>query len=282
MQQSKLPECIYQGNDVLEILRLYEAELATGNDFQSKAHAGAIRTYRELITDKKFLTVIRKEFDSLYSILDKEIPNLRFTIEGRRKSLISFENKIVRLLNQNRSLDLIRDVFAFRIVIFGNVPPKELVKKCYSVMNNIITFYVESGYTLCEEDEVFNTMDKNNPALQELIIPQKTYIAKEYLYGVKDYIFHPKENGYQSLHCVFRTNSGFCFEVQVRTLDMDINAEEGDAEHEAYKKAKYLIRVEFDRTKVNIPGYSISKKGSIHDHIGLECPLSIFHRQKTF
>lgn len=286
MPHSKLPELLYQGKDIPDILRLYIAELRKSPDFQSQAHASAISNYQSLITDKKISSSVRKEFDFLYSCLDKENPQLRFTMEGRRKSLISFENKILRLLRENRSLDSIKDIFAFRIVIFGALNPEELVQQCYSIMNQIIKFYVSNGYTLCEENPVTDTLNPQSPhydeIIKEIVIPKETSIHPEYTYGIKDYIKNPKQKGYQSLHCAFRTQMGYYFEVQVRTLQMDIFASEGEANHEDYKKHKYSDRVIFEPSKVKIPGYCISKKGSIIDRVGLEQSLPIFTSQKTF
>lgn len=279
---SRLPEFLYQGNDIPEILRLYETDLRKTGNIVDVSHAVAIKKYHDLIVDRKFLAVTRKEFECLYALLEKEEPNLRFYIEGRRKSLISSENKIMKLLNEKKSMDLFRDMFAFRIVLFGHFEEEELVKKCYSVMNQIITHYVITGHTLCEEDPVIETMAKDSPLLKQLVRLDHSEIETDFLYGVKDYILNPKENGYQSLHCVFRTQAGYCFEVQVRTLKMDVEATEGLAEHGAYKKTKYKYQVEFDRTKVHIPGYYISSNGSVYDHVGLEEPLSIIKRYKTF
>lgn len=281
MHQSRLPEFLYKGHDIPEILRLYQSELLKSKDFKSLAHARALGAYRDLITDRKFLSVLRKEFDCLYTILEKELSDIMFSIEGRRKSLFSTEKKSLKLINANQSVDLLRDMFAFRIVLFGHLSEEELIQKCYAVMNRIITYYI-SRYTLCEEDPVSDTMTPDCPTYKEITIPKETGISNEYLYGVKDYILHPKKNGYQSLHCVFRTKSGFCFEIQVRTFNMDIFSTEGTANHGDYKEKKYPYNIEFDPQKINIPGYYVSPNGTVHDRIGLECPLSIFHRQKTF
>ena len=48
----------------------------------------------------------------------------------------------------------------------------------------------------------------------------------------KDYIAHPKENGYRSLHTCIKAQDGIVFEVQIRTLDMHLQAE---AAHWRYK-----------------------------------------------
>lgn len=280
---SRLPEFIYQGNSIPDILRLYETELRKSQDFVSHAHANAIRNYQALITDRKFLSVIRKAFESLYGILEKDPHDLRFSIEGRRKSLISSEEKICKLLYENRSIDLFRDIFAFRVIVFGNESNSlELINQCYSILNSIINFYVTRGYTLCEEDPTIGMMEDDSPDHNAIIVPEKSGISDCYIYGVKDYILHPKKNGYQSLHCVFRTPSGYCFEVQVRTFGMHVYAVDGRAEHSAYKTNKYNYRIEFDRNNVHIPGYGISDNGTLFDFVGLEKPLSVISRQRTF
>jgi len=54
--------------------------------------------------------------------------------------------------------------------------------------------------------------------------------------GISNYVEHPKENGYQSIHVVLENAYGDLVEIQIRTTLMNSVAHLGDPAHEVYKK----------------------------------------------
>lgn len=276
-----LVDAMYTEHSIPDILDKYESTLRSSENVLSLAHAAKISEYRKMITDKKFLYRIRKNFNAIYSLIDKNFPDIRFCIDGRRKSLISTEKKIKKLLSENKSLDLLRDLFAFRILVFGKNSQK-LISSCYSIAKKVIEYNIENGLTLCEADLTRGTEAFDVNAHPSVLLPKSSGIPEKFRYGVKDYILNPKENGYQSLHITFRATTGECFEIQIRTFDMHLHAESGEANHSNYKSKKYPGNISFERSKIDIPGYGTSPSGELFDFIGLEKGLEILKRQKTY
>ena len=57
---------------------------------------------------------------------------------------------------------------------------------------------------------------------------------------LRDWVKHPKSNGYEALHCTLLSQSGIWVEVQIRTRRMDDIAEKGIAAHWTYKQNGYV------------------------------------------
>ena len=92
----------------------------------------------------------------------------------------------------------------------------------------------------------------------------------------KDYIAIPKENGYQTIHTtVYDKNS--IIEAQIRTFDMDKNAEFGIAAHWKYKlnsatpNVKWLENLNFDEKNVN-DFYELAKNDLFSEDIVVYTP----------
>jgi len=254
-------QALYSNDSIPSVLVNYEELLRKTGGIKDLAHAAKLAEYRNIINFKSN-TALRKIFDGFYNVLTKEMPDLRFRIAGRRKSLISVEKKIQRNLNLNKSLDLIRDLLGVRIILLDNN-----TDTCYQVLELFLQYCLSEGFMVCEE----NAIEK--PSF-------KSPLLNHFSYGITDYIAGEKDNGYKSLHAVFRNSSGFCFEVQIRTFQMHVEAALGKSSHDEYKKSKYAD-LNIDRTKINIPGYEAIPEGII-DLIGLEYSVEILQRNKSF
>ncbi len=282
MEKNAFVPFLYESSTIPEALKKYEVSLRKSKDIEDILHANKLEEYRNVIVDKKFLSTIRKIFNRTYSMIEKNYPNLKFYLEGRRKAAISTEKKNILYLSKNKSLDDFRDLLAFRIILFGDDHSMELIETAYSLMKNLIDFMILQGFTPCEATEVFETEGFSNEDLN-ILVPDHSFLEENYKHLVKDYIVHPKKNGYQSLHVAFRDVSGKCFEVQIRTLAMHMLAESSDsAGHDFYKQKRYSdADIVFDRTQIHMEGYGVMSE-HVFDFIGLESGLSILQRQKTF
>ena len=162
---------------------------------------------------------IDRAIERIKAELAPTIPNVK--VFGRQKTLHSIAKKLMRK-NMNVN-DIIKtyngkllDNYDEEIKEFGSTKLNQIVdvlalmilvndvNECFSVLGKIFTMFTPLG-------------------------------------NFKDYITHPKENGYQSLHTVVLLPNGSPLEIQIRTFDMHEFNEYGFAAHWAYK----------DHSKVN-------------------------------
>ncbi|KAK3605044.1 hypothetical protein CHS0354_000710 [Potamilus streckersoni] len=103
-----------------------------------------------------------------------------------------------KIIQKNKELNKLYDIYGVRIIL-KNADPSA----CYSVYG-LITY------------RLFKP------------IPER----------FKDYISRPKKNGYQSLHAALLNGLGQVFEIQIRTENMHLFAENGIAAHWRYKEGR--------------------------------------------
>ena len=137
---------------ISDIVQAFAQQLRENGDFLSILHANKLMEYHEMITDSGFLTKIKDHFDQIYLIC-KEL-GILFSIDGRRKALESLNSKIILHLKKNASLDLIRDIFAFRIVIFDAADSILSIAKCYEAMQKDFASQPKYGNNIPEVDEM--------------------------------------------------------------------------------------------------------------------------------
>ena len=144
--------------------------------------------------------------DCLYAPVQQmlDAAGYQYTIKTRIKSVYSCWKKIE---NKHVDFDEIYDLFAMRIILHG-VPREHEKEECFKVYALIADKYTP------------------NPT------------------RFRDWINHPKNNGYESLQATVMTPEGVWVEVQIRTERMDTIAEKGMAAHFLYKEAHPEEQVE--------------------------------------
>lgn len=229
----KLPEAVYKATLILPLIKTYMLELGRTyvktEQIRDLLMFSSVKRYYTLLTDNQLQEMLRNEAKLLFQQLSAEFPLLDIKFYGRWKALISYINKVISFLDVNRPLDELKDMTAFRIVIDSDYHSEsELTMLCYKMLNKVIHYYLSKGYLLCKSDPVSDLLPLHSPLRKKLVIPAGNLIEDAFLYAVKNYIQFPKENGYQSLHVIFRHPiTGFTFEIQIRTRYMDELAEEG-------------------------------------------------------
>ncbi len=119
----------------------------------------------------------------------------KFDIKWRTKSVPSIWAKMKR---QNVEFEEVYDLFAVRIIIDSQNPQKEK-EDCWRVYSIVTNIY------------------QPNPK------------------RLRDWVTTPKASGYESLHTTVMGPNKKWVEVQIRTVNMDIVAEKGQAAHWRYK-----------------------------------------------
>ncbi len=116
---------------------------------------------------------------------------------------------------------------------------KARIKSPYSIWNKMQTKHItfEEIYDILAVRIIF----KPKIIQEELNECFNIYVAISKIYKphpdrLRDWVNHPKANGYQALHMTLMSNRGQWIEVQIRSQRMDDIAEQGFAAHWKYKE----------------------------------------------
>lgn len=146
----------------------------------------------------------REELFELFTAPIREQLDLmgcKYVIKARVKSPYSIWNK---MRNKHVSFDEIYDILAVR-VIFTPPTREEEINECFRIYVALTKLY------------------KSHPD------------------RLRDWLSHPKANGYQALHVTLMSNQGRWIEVQIRSDRMDEIAEQGFAAHWKYKAGDKVV-----------------------------------------
>ena len=120
-----------------------------------------------------------------------------------------------------------------------NYQIKERVKTPYSIWNKMQNKHVtfEEIYDILAVRIIFtprNREEEVNECFNIYVAISKIY--KSHPDRLRDWLNHPKANGYQALHVTLMSKQGHWIEVQIRSDRMDEIAEQGLAAHWKYKE----------------------------------------------
>lgn len=113
------------------------------------------------------------------------------------------------------------------------------VKSPYSIWNKMQTKHItfEEIYDILAVRIIFtprNEEEELNDCFDIYVAISKIY--KPHPDRLRDWVSHPKANGYQALHVTLMSNKGQWIEVQIRSEHMNDVAEQGFAAHWKYKE----------------------------------------------
>ncbi|WP_315352309.1 RelA/SpoT family protein [Phocaeicola abscessus] len=159
-------------------------------------------TYKEIQHKLKETQAEREKlFDNFTAPIREQLNKIgiKYRIVARIKTPYSIWNK---MQTKHVSFEEIYDILAVRI-IFTPKDIEEEINECFNIYVNI------------------------------------TKIYKPHPDRLRDWVSHPKSNGYQALHVTLMSNKGQWIEVQIRSERMNDVAEQGFAAHWKYKEGGY-------------------------------------------
>ena len=275
---------IYASRTMEELWQQSISDLRDDGNIFNAVYANKLEELHNMFAPIK-LQELKLEFNALKIRLEEigRQYGVLITLKGRRKDFVGINKKIRLYLLKKEPIDKLLDIFGFRVIVKTGVKDSPFsIKICYEVMNEIIKFFVtQSNCNPLQAEPLLDTgFDEKKYAKYNIVIPKTDMLLFGFDNNVKDYVVKLKNNGYQSLHVIFKKPNGLIFEVQVRTEAMDWFAEYGPAAHLGYKIDRYKeAGIDVDFSKVNMQGFRVLENGEIVDDVGLCKPIPLFELQ---
>jgi len=190
---------------------------------------------------EEFLTQLMKlkykdSFNKNYTELKKRYP---------LEKLNSLKETVINLLKNSGHKPI---TYNYRYKSPGSLFQKIFIRKEKKCIDDVLDIYALRL--------IYNSKKECYAALK--FIKDNLDVIENKDIKVRDFIKHPKENGYQSIHLNIILD-GFPLEIQIRTIDMHNNAEFGVSAHFHYKNIEFsekdnrLINILKDKTLIEKP-----------------------------
>ncbi len=190
----------------------------------------------------------------LYKI-KSELENLSFRFE-HPEEYKAIENKLRETkVSRDQSFDQFIEPIEETLKRMGlKYEIRERVKTPYSIwtkmQNKHVTF--DEIYDILAVRIIFTPTSREMETKECFnIYVELSQIYRSHPDRLRDWINHPKSNGYQALHVTLMSKEGHWIEVQIRSDRMDEVAEQGLAAHWKYKEGKEDLEYTEDENELN-------------------------------
>ena len=267
-----------KASDLNTVCSNYISILNRTGDFYCSQYANKLL---EFVDSNKKTSILEKEFHEIKCFLRSwsKTNSVKLSITSRKKSFVAFNSKIRLFISTGSDLNGVRDLLGFKIVLFTSENDTiETQKLAYKLMNDLLIFFSiqRKALLLNADSRLGKPLNKNSEVAKKIFVYDESFLKPEFEIKVKNYIRYPKDLGYQGLHSYIKTPSGLVFEIQVKTLAMDIHA---DSIHEIHKSQRYEnFKIPLNYSKIQLPGVVFDENNYIiSDKCGLFASVDPFN-----
>ena len=261
-------KAVCNSNNILDIVNNLYHLVSEDNNFEEVDRTEIDKFLRKLESSKH----VRKRTFQMSNLLDdlafvvmyiiiwvNSVHKLGVDISltGRRKALDSEFTKALRK-------DQINDIFGLRAVLLNDKNEELSETKLRKLCDHTMGILTNENKKECQDFISWLSDAPVNPSTQSRIEHTLSLPFQEIIR--KDYIEHPKENGYKSLHFIVQLEMfaavlpGATIEIQFRSNSMHQEAMHGNANHKSYKEnineGIENVFVVDDFSKVHITGFT--------------------------
>lgn len=240
---------------------------------------------------EKYVKMAYTVRDANFKFIEVNYEELAFCVLIRFKSLISeIYKRCERIFDDGRSPE-IKDLLASSVIILEPETQETLrieyqiakgIIENFSVLNSSKDFPLYVNLTI--PDKVVTKSDFSSEEHPSILLPNEDVIIPELTVLGKDYISHPKKDGYQAYHTSYELISKenpelrISAEIQVKTIKQKNFTPFCHFIYKQKRNERWNKVFEFDENKVHIKGYYPQYNV---DYSGFSAPIYVTEKSKT-